>query len=70
MDGFAWFRTETNGGFLHSRKLGGAKGQMPRQYFVLKIFFWLQSLRGANKKWKYFLNDSLGGVKTEENRKP
>ena len=32
--------------------------------------FWSLSWRGANKKQKYFLNDYLGGLKTEKNEDP
>jgi hypothetical protein len=44
----------------------GVQGwQMPQQYFVcLEICFW-----AANKKYRYFQNDYLGSVETENLKK-
>jgi hypothetical protein len=51
---------------MHRRKFGGARGQMPLQYLLyIRIVICLLSGRGANKKYKYFVNDNLGGVKRE-----
>jgi len=48
--------------------LGGARGANSPPFFLLSKnrLFWLRSGRGANKRIELFLNDYLGGVKTEK----
>lgn len=47
---------------------GGAEWtNAPPTFFLPKKIFWLPSLRRSNKKTqKYFINDHMGGVKTEK----
>ena len=41
----------------------------PNLLLFKNVFFFFGYCRGANKKYKYFLNDYLGGVKAERNEK-